>query len=68
MTDGQILHIGPTVPVMSVERFAEEIGMKKSWVEDQIGEGRIPTMPKKGKEKPLVNVALYWQIALSQTY
>lgn len=63
-----IIHFGPTVPVMSVERFANELGVKPSWVIDQISEGKIPTMPKKGKEKPLVNVALYWQIALSQTY
>lgn len=68
MQQQPVIHFGPTVPVMSIERFANEIGAKMSWVEDQITLGKIPTMPKKGKEKPLVNVALYWQIALSQTY
>ncbi|RRN04781.1 hypothetical protein EIM44_04910 [Bibersteinia trehalosi] len=68
MQQQPVIHFGPPVPVMSIERFANEIGAKTSWVEDQITLGKIPTMPKKGKEKPLVNVALYWQFALSQTY
>lgn len=68
MQQQPVIHFGPTVPVMSVERFANEIGAKASWVEDQITLGKIPIMPKKGKEKPLINVALYWHVALSQAY
>lgn len=63
-----IIHFGPTVPVMSYDKFAEHVGMSKRWVQEQIEQGNIPIMPKKGKATPMINVALYWQIALSQTY
>lgn len=63
-----IFKIGPEVPVMSYEKFAEAIGMSVRWVEEQVAQGTIPIMPKKGKQKPLVNVAKYWQTALSLTY
>lgn len=66
--DQVIFKIGPDVPVMSYDKFAEAVGMSKRWVEDQVNAGRIPTMPKKGRQAPMINVALYWQIALSQTY
>lgn len=66
--DQVILKIGPDVPIMSYDKFAEAVGMSKAWVVDQVNSGRIPIMPKKGKETPMINVALYWQQALSRTY
>lgn len=63
-----ILKIGPEVPTMTYEKFAEHIGMSVSWVKKQVLDGNIPRMPKKGREEPLINVAKYWQIALSQAY
>lgn len=63
-----IFKIGPDVPVMTYEKFAEQIGMSVRWVEDKVAKNEIPIMYKKGRQKPLINVAKYWQIALSQTY
>lgn len=63
-----IFKIGPEVPVMTYDKFAQAVGMSKRWVQDQVAAGNIPIMPKKGREEPLVNVAKYWQTALSQTY
>lgn len=63
-----IFKIGPDVPVMSYDKFAEAVGMSKDWVREQVDKGKIPIMPKKGKQTPMINVAKYWQIALSQPY
>lgn len=61
-----IIHFGPPVPVMTYEKFADYVGMSKRWVANMVAEGRIPRMPKKGKEEPLVNVAKYWLDCLNQ--
>lgn len=61
-----VIHFGPPVPAMTYEKFADYVGMSKSWVAKQVAEGKIPRMPKQGKEEPLVNVAKYWLDALNQ--
>lgn len=63
-----IFKIGPEVPGISYEKFAKEAGVSVRWVKEQVAQGNIPIMPKQGKQKPLVNVAKYWQTALSLTY
>ncbi|WP_458118743.1 regulatory phage cox family protein [Mannheimia haemolytica] len=63
-----VIQIGASVPAMTYEKFAECVGMSKEWVQDQVEAGNIPIMPKKGREKPLINLAKYWQIAFSQPY
>ncbi|QNS14263.1 hypothetical protein [Mannheimia bovis] len=63
-----VIQIGATVPVMTYDRFAESVGMSVDWVKDQVEAGKIPVMPKKGKEKPLINLAKYWQMAFTQPY
>ena len=62
-------HINVKVPVMAVQKFADEIGMKLEWVESRIAQGLIPIMPKRSpNEKTLVNNALYWMKATQQGY
>lgn len=63
-----VLHIGPLVPAMTYEKFAEAIGVSPDWVADRVERGELPRLPKKGREKPLINVAKYWQDVLSQPY
>lgn len=63
-----VIQIGATVPVVTYAKFAEMVGMSEDWVKDQVQQGKIPIMPKKGKEKPLINLAKYWQIAFAQPY
>lgn len=60
-------HINVKVPVMAVQKFADEIGMTLEWVESRIAQGLIPIMPKRSKnEKTLVNNVLYWMQAIQQ--
>lgn len=62
-------HINVKVPVMEVQAFADEVGVKKEWVESRIAQGLIPIMPKLSpNEKTLVNNALYWMQAAKQGY
>lgn len=63
-----ILKIGPEVPAMTYKKFAEHIGMSASWVRDHVNSGDIPVIKTKKGETNLINVAKYWQIALSQAY
>ncbi|AWI51390.1 regulator [Actinobacillus porcitonsillarum] len=63
-----VIQLGTATPAVTYTKFAEMVGMSEEWVKEQVAKGNIPIMPKKGKEKPLVNLALYWQIALTQPY
>lgn len=63
-----IIQLAPIVPIISYENFAKEVGMSVEWVEKEVREGKIPIMPKKGKQKPFINLALYWKNALEQPY
>lgn len=57
------------IPVMTVHQFAEHLGVSVRTVERRIANGEIPTMPKGSpREIPLINLAKYWQQALSQPY
>lgn len=63
-----VIQVGSELPVATYEKFAEMVGMSESWVKDQVSKGCIPIMPKKGHEKPLINLAKYWLMALEQPY
>ncbi|WGE32533.1 hypothetical protein NYR60_02675 [Actinobacillus genomosp. 2] len=63
-----IIQLGTATPAVTYAKYAEMVGMSERWVAEQVAQGKIPTMPKKGKEKPLVNLALLWKIALEQPY
>lgn len=63
-----IFQLNSPVPTMTYAKFAELVGVSEQWVAERVKDGEIPVMPKKGKQKPLINLALYWQIALSQPY
>ncbi|MDG6312386.1 hypothetical protein P9Z72_07605 [Glaesserella parasuis] len=63
-----VIQLASPIPVMTCEEFARHVGMSESWVNNKIANGEIPIMPKKGREKPLINVAKYWLQALEQPY
>lgn len=64
-----VVQIGAVTPVLSVQKFADEIGESKEWVESRIRAGLIPVVKKNSpNEKTLINNALYWTMMLNQPY
>ncbi|MCK3655782.1 hypothetical protein A4G19_08435 [Pasteurellaceae bacterium Macca] len=53
---------------LEIDEFARRRGSTPRAVKEAIRKGEIPIMPKKGREKPIINNALYWVICLSQRY